>query len=350
MKIGLWGSYNYGNYGDDVMAIIFSNMIKEMGHTPCVYRLNKELASIYNINTADTVNELFDNSSAILIGGGGMLVPGSRVRSIFRKTARSFENDFLKFSDKMNQYMIPVFAASIGGDGGGVNTYLPSARLKVFRNHCFKGASVRLSSDEKLLKSLGISSECYPDVILGVNSLLGVKNNNSENNRIKIGLNLTGSSGHKLAVKLLELGKEFDVELVFILSHLEEYGMKYEIVPPLVENNVKIYNYRDPVDMLKTIGSLDLLISSKLHLGVSALSLNVPFISFNGKNKTKTLFQQLGLTRYLYNSNDQARLIQEIKQYISGELKINYSFSETNIAKNKSLGHLSYVKKMINNL
>lgn len=74
MKVAIWGSYNHGNYGDDLMAIQFANYFKELGVHPCVYRLDECLAKKYSIESAKSLDDLLENASFGIIGGGGMLI------------------------------------------------------------------------------------------------------------------------------------------------------------------------------------------------------------------------------------------------------------------------------------
>ncbi len=53
MKVAIWGSYNYGNYSDDLMAIQFAKELEKLGTEPVVYRLDRQLAQQYSVNNAD---------------------------------------------------------------------------------------------------------------------------------------------------------------------------------------------------------------------------------------------------------------------------------------------------------
>ena len=84
MKIAIWGSYNHGNYGDDIMAIQFAKALMDEGFEPWVYRLDKDLADRFQIHSTSSLDELLDESPICLIGGGAMLESGpSESRSRF---------------------------------------------------------------------------------------------------------------------------------------------------------------------------------------------------------------------------------------------------------------------------
>jgi polysaccharide pyruvyl transferase WcaK-like protein len=128
MKIGIWGSYNYGNYGDDVMAIIFAKAMEKEGHTPIVYRLNSTIANNFGIKVTNSLLEFMNETEVVVIGGGGMLVSTSRIRSLINHVDKEFENDFNRLQSLLIKDSKPVIAVSIGGDGLGAKAYLSKKR------------------------------------------------------------------------------------------------------------------------------------------------------------------------------------------------------------------------------
>ena len=51
--VAIWGSYNHGNFGDDVMAVLFARAVADAGATPVVFRMDRDLARRYEIATED---------------------------------------------------------------------------------------------------------------------------------------------------------------------------------------------------------------------------------------------------------------------------------------------------------
>jgi polysaccharide pyruvyl transferase WcaK-like protein len=350
MKIGIWGSYNYGNYGDDVMAILFANIIKKEGHTPIVYRLDDRIASNYNISTTNSLDDVVRDSAFVLIGGGGMLVSTSRLKSLLSNTDKKFENDFQCLSTVVNEHNKALVAVSIGGDGSGFDTYLSRKREAVFVSNNFEQATVRLNEDLRVLDRYRIKGEFYPDIVLRACDLISDEKleTKSNNTKIRIGLNLTGKPGRKLAETIVKISKMKNMELYFINSHLREYGLNYEYMHDGHEDYINNYYYDNPEGLLNLIGSIDLLISSKLHLGVSALSMGVPFLSFNGKKKTKEFLMQHNLQQYYFDVSETEKIVEILKD-IPGYLNAN-PFPKNNIIdlKERSQNHFIFLKNMIN--
>ena len=106
MKAAIWGSYNYGNYGDDLMAIQFAKELEKLGTEAYVYRLDRQLAQQYSVNTVDSLAELIDNSKFCILGGGGILGGGTTV----------LEQDFIDLNAIAISHHCPIFGISIGGD------------------------------------------------------------------------------------------------------------------------------------------------------------------------------------------------------------------------------------------
>ena len=103
LTIGIWGNYNYGNWGDDLMAIIIAEYIKKNGHRTIVYRLDEDLSKEHNIPSERSVDKLVRDSDFLLIGGGGMLVGNSLVKSSTRRYVR-YERGLLSITLSYDPY------------------------------------------------------------------------------------------------------------------------------------------------------------------------------------------------------------------------------------------------------
>lgn len=77
MEIALWGSYNYGNFGDDLMADLISSRLTGLGHSVKVVSVNPDIlsgASAADISIVPTLDACRD-VDIVVIGGGAMLSP-----------------------------------------------------------------------------------------------------------------------------------------------------------------------------------------------------------------------------------------------------------------------------------
>jgi polysaccharide pyruvyl transferase WcaK-like protein len=199
------------------------------------------------------------------------------------------------------------------------------------------------------LGRFGIDARYFPDIVFRACDLyedidMGVS---LKNKKFSIGLNLTGQAGKKLGEELLSIANQLGLDLVFISSHLSDYNLHYEYTPNTLSDNISIYCYDSPSEMLRVLSGLDILISSKLHLGVSALSLGVPFISFNGKKKTRQFFLQHELSEYLIEASQQQAVVDIVKDAPKFLLENPYPHDRIAVLKEESLKHIDYLADFI---
>ena len=335
MKASIYGSYSYGNYGDDVMAIQFALYLQKLNFDVYVYRLNEKLAAKYFIRSVDTFDELFKDASFCIIGGGGFLVD-----SLTDTVDREFE----QLLAKSTQYNCPIFPISIGGEGKGANANLSKDRRSFFSNPICGDATVRLDSDVDTLTKLGKKAVYYPDVLLSVAKAWSVERSISKDNLIKIGINLPDSTQMKLLfaeLKMISLIRK-DIIFHFIPTYLPDSSINWEFMPKKESAGLKIHNYVDPQSTLSFLASLDLLISYKLHLGLTALAVGTPFYSVGGPGKVKAFLKGIGAEFAVRPSTDKifnlARLLSNPAKIRS--IKQKYNFEKLEDFKNDSWGHM----------
>ncbi|MEO6330446.1 MAG: polysaccharide pyruvyl transferase family protein, partial [Ginsengibacter sp.] len=67
--------------------------------------------------------------------------------------------------------------------------------------------------------------------------------------------------------------------------------------------NIKTIKYTDPEELLQFMAELDVLISSKLHLGITGLTVNTPFLSYRGPGKAKSFLRSIGGDKLILDDN-----------------------------------------------
>jgi hypothetical protein len=348
MKIAIWGSYEHGNFGDDLMAIIFAEALKKEGCFPIIYRLNEKIANRFNVDTTNDLTELFSGVSFAIVGGGGMLVIDNSFRRYFSKVAWQFESDFKKLYEALKYLNVELIPLSIGGNGeSGSNTNLPKYRSKVFSEMVTRG-TLRLEGDLPLAKKLNINTQCIPDILLTTSSTFPVVKKKSSLIK-KIGINLVGVSSSKLSGLLESLAvNNENIEIVFINTHLEEYGHDYELTKK-VHTSERISDFCHTDDFMRTfnlLSSLDLLISSKLHLGLTAMTYRTPFISYNGKKKTNSYLNSVSQEKTIYYDGDESEIIQKInsESFFDFDSLFNVPLFETfSLRANEHFNYLSNI-------
>jgi hypothetical protein len=339
MKVGIWGSYNHGNYGDDLMAIQFATALKKMGVSPCVYRLDSQLAQRYQIHTTHSLKELFQDAKFGIIGGGAMLTE-----------CPAANDDFQYLYDAISNNRCPLFPVSVGSNGQGENTTLPLWSEKLWQSPYLKTSTVRLAQDVGLVRKLGNKAIYYPDVLLSIGELWDIEPLPKSSTQLHVGINIGRSLRCALLLSQLSWIAEIKKDIVFhfIRTHLPNSSSNYEFLPNRESNYIKRHVYTDPISTLGFVKSLDLLVSSKLHLGLSALSLNTPFYSYAGKGKTKTFMKSINGEFAVLNSSEIVKLIKLITD--PNEIlqcRNKFDFHKIEEAKVLSKGHINFLENVV---
>jgi len=341
MKVAIWGSLNYGNFGDDVMNVIFALEVKKMGAIPCLYRLDADLARQYGLDSVDNLDDLLKDASFSFIGGGSWLES--------RKLGDSYEEDFHEFLRKLHEYNMPFYAISIGGDSIVDRSKLSDDRIKLFSDPLFQGGTVRLEESMELMRQLGKRVELHPDIVIDSAKYFvptpAVRR--EADRKFRIGITWTGRDRY---LSRLIRGLEWlpplyrNYEIFFLNTHLPRYGLKYEYQYDGASKNIHNKQYETLEDFYGFVQSLDCMISSKLHPGVAALSCGTPFIWMKGSDKTRSFLKTVGLDQYEYSKKEVMWLILA-KSIIP--LVRNYSLAEFERQKPVTAGHLNYLEQAI---
>lgn len=293
MKVAVFGSYNYGNYGDDLMGVMFAHRLKHLGADPTVYRLDPAFAETYGVKTTQSLDTLLANAEFCIVGGGGLLTGKSKLSALDQE----IEDGYEAFALATQKYDCPIYPLSVGGDGRGEATPLPKGRHSLFSSPTCERTTVRNQSDIALMNHLGKEAVCYPDVLWSAPNYWNLAKPENTSDILKIGINLADTRKHRALVSTIDLLSKLNpqkVEIHLIRSHLAQYPVNYEMLPASHQAHLYSHTYSDPVETLAFLGSLNVLVSQKLHLGLSALAMGVPFISYGGQGKTHTLLKSIG--------------------------------------------------------
>lgn len=355
MKVAIWGSYFYGNYGDDVMALQFTKVLQDLGVTPYVYRLDRHLADRYSVKTTNSLDELFQNAKFCIIGGGGMLTGQTPTRVAAKKKSNfnivaKRDNDFRDLYLTSCRYNCPVFPISVGGDGRGVDTPLPLAVKEFWQGSTCKVSTVRLKGDLALVNKLGKEAVYYPDVLWAVSDFWNIPPLSESTGKIQVGINIRQSFKNSVFALVIKAIAEIRKDIVFhfIRTMLPNSPRDYELLPNSNSPYIKHHVYNDPQSTLEFLSSLDLIVSSKLHIGLSALTLGIPFISFNGAGKTRTFLKSINANFAVYSSQEQIKLLKLLanpEKVIQLKKKFDFAFIQE--LKKQSRGHVDFLRELV---
>ncbi|MHA7881227.1 MAG: polysaccharide pyruvyl transferase family protein [Saccharospirillum sp.] len=340
MKVAIWGSYNHGNYGDDVMAVLYALTVKQLGYEPIVFRLSKSLAEIYQLKTTSDIDDLIDEVQFCILGGGAWLTT-SGVPDAVEKDCNELLNALIK-------YQCDLYCVSIGGDGETNFNKLPKAHQNLFQSPYFKGGTVRLSTDLRILEKTQKNIRHYPDIIFNAANYLGdINRETPSQKKIRIGINLNKSQTRLEKILLLISKIDKDIEIIYVKSHTKDKELGFELSSPK-NHTSKTIEYSDPKQFIRELSTLNCIISFKLHLGITALGMNIPFLSFGGLGKTQQQLREMGLNAYIvsYFGVFTFLIKQRFSQYLQKRI-INNDINPDSFLADANM-HLDYIKSLLN--
>lgn len=337
MKVAIYGSYLHNNYGDDLMAVMYAQHLKKLGCEPMVFRLEEELSQKLDIPTTFSLSELIEGASFCMIGGGAFLV------SDF---IDDIEDTLVELVKICTEKKCNIHAISIGGDGSGEKTKFGYGKAQLYCSEVFAESTVRIPEDIDLLKKYHKKAYFYHDVLWGVDSFFGIKHQNQEG-QLHIGINLPDLPQYR---KLMEwYAKISNNKVTFIQLH----STKHVDIPELGFNSndgkATFYINHDPIETMQVMSKLDLIITCKMHLGLTALAMGIPFVSIGGQSKTHKLLQLIKANFAIYTSGGKglAKALWEMRSKESvAQFKSKFNFKLIDELKQNSLGHLDFLKQL----
>lgn len=300
MNIGIWSPLRYSNYGDDMQALAFAQMLKKMGYDVKMFQLEEGLAKDYHFVSSPTIDDLCKDVKLIIIAGGALLTPFLWYKRILNRAAREYEKDFKDLYYATKKYPNVKFCAiSMGGDGKvkEPKKWYSHWRIDFFRSDAFLNGTVRLEGDVKQMKeAFGKDFVYYPDMLFLADKYFPPQML-PPTQKYRVGFNF--KRGRYLDKKLLEDIKFYaethdDMEFHFTTTHMQKIGLNYQYVPEHESKNIFIDRYENPCQLLGVLASMDCFMTSMLHVGLTGLTTGTPFISYRGPGKTKSFLKSIG--------------------------------------------------------
>lgn len=353
--IAIWAPLKYANYGDDLQAVILSKFIIKNGYDIKIFQLEKSLANKYDLDSVDNVEDLVSHAFLCIIAGGSFLMPLNPIKRWLHPNYKEIENSYGELYVACRKYGCPLLPISIGGDG---NVHKPLWEIPIKRYHLLKSdlfmnGTVRLKGDLNMMRSLGKDFKYYPDMLLQSGNIFKISELSNGTKKLRIGLNF--KRGRYLDKKflhelLLYSQKYSDVDFFFIKSHMDVAEIDYEYIPKKCNENIHIMKYENPEQTLRELSYLHCVISSKLHIGLTAISVGTPFLSYRGQGKTKAFLRSIGGEWAILNDKMSFTDVMDLLRKDKETLFKRYN--EDLLAKmiEESFGHYSYCLNIINEL
>lgn len=350
--IAIWSSLKFANYGDDLQALAYAKLIKSMGYNVKLYQLDDKLAQMYGVETVQTMDELCKDVKLCIIAGGGLLSPFNVLRRTLNKSYREWELMFKELYDATIKYGIRFCAISMGGDGKPHSPFLCYGkwRNKFFSSPNFLNGTVRLEGDVMQMKKFKKEFIYYPDMLFKAPEYFDA-DLLAPTNKCRVGFNLKKGRylNDKFVKDILEYARTHnDIEFHFTTTHLEHVGLDYQYLPEAETENIKIDRYKSPQQLLGVLSSMDVFITSMLHLGLTGLSNGTPFLSYRGPGKAKSFLKSIGGEWAILDDDITFdRLLNKFLSQKKEELYQNYDIALLEQMKQDSGKQYSYCRKIV---
>lgn len=349
----LWGSYNYGNFGDDLMAVAFARHLKAVGAAPRVFGFPEKLGVVHGFEVMQDVDSLISQSDLCIVGGGAWLA--SDVSRAPRATTKR-QQEFLDFAKAIETHRCPTYLISIGSDGDQSSPHsISSARRRLFESGLCRYATVRLPNDGTILDHFGIPSRYFPDVLLDAGQLFSITRWSRDDGRFHVGLNLPRQTRLLGAIytALAALRRKVCIHFIdTVQSEQRRTNLSSDFMPSLPLGLGECHAYEDPIKTLQFVAGLDLVITHKLHLGVTALSFDIPYLCVGGLGKCKAFLESVGApTAYRRKPSGRREAIREACRLSSTAFARSahrhFDFAGLKQLRKESHGHLEYVTTLV---
>ncbi len=333
MKIALHGSYFGRNFGDTLILKLVYDWIKELdpeGTITLPY-----ITSELEFNEITSQNQKFDlnridpkDFDGLIFGPGGYFgEPPSNFINILKWSIRNY-NRHLAWTEKLFRNNIPYIIVGVGV-GPLSNYFLRKKVIRLFQNaYCI---SVRDEISKKYLIDWGVSSSKISinfDVALSLKRTYSRQSNKNK----KLGIHLSGSFLNQY--KKLDAIVNFieRIKNKYLISFIEDNYNQFKegIGNPLLEAFKKqgiaynIIKYQSPNQTIDDISDMDLIITSKLHMGIVGYALGVPVISLPKHSKTFRFYEQINRQACCIKINDlQEKHLDQAYSFCNNSVVVN---------------------------
>ncbi len=282
--VALFGYYKYGNFGDDLMATMFALELRSRDIPFVVYGLNQGIVDGFHFQATDSIEELLSNANAVVYGGGGAFLP---------ERIEQFDAAIQQLCEICSANRIPIYMCSVGGDGTCVDG-VSAARRAILELASF--VTFRNPEDQALLLHIGHErGAIYNDVVWRTPQYFRLSKVNVTQFTIGVDSTLLKRRKGRLAIGLVKL----------LCRALRK---QYRFLT-IVQNGKCAEMHRDLVqygrslrEFIEGILQADLVITNRLHLGMAAMSYDIPVIALFPVPKSGILFRRLGLEHMMVTS------------------------------------------------
>lgn len=273
--VGLFGCYTAGNYGDDLMLFMFSRKLTEWGVRHIAY-CGEEIGSQLDCQHTSDIDQFLGSIDMLLFGGGGLFIDKARCSKKFSGVLGHVANQCIENG-------ITMYAFSVGGSGES-EPQMDTERLQFLSG--LEEVTLRNSEDRPFIEKFGISNKLYADVVWCLNDFFARRERAKQDSRTVIGIDSV----------LVGQGRR-DIRILLKLIRMRRGRYQIVEVDQWIREEVDSsrIQYRELGTFVDRIQDVDIVISSRLHLNMTLLTLGKSAVLYDGAPKSQLFFERYGL-------------------------------------------------------
>jgi len=304
------------------MAMMFTEELVERGYEVVLWGIEGEQAEQWDAEASRDVDSFLSSIDVLVFGGGGILA-NAHVRDDFDRLVE-------RVVQEASSQRIPVHAMSVGGDG----TLAPecvSPGRKALLEHVSL-LTVRNPQDVDDVAQFDVHAHFHQDVVWSCPQYISLdpvkRKRNGSTKRILV--NIEEKSVYRrlfvVATQMADcLSPASRAEYIGIIR---ESGELHALQKRLQGSGLMDYtSYPGVEKTLRRVGAADILISSKMHIGMCALAMGIPFVSVFGEEKTRIMMENLGIERFFVGKRP-VKAVTALSRALSESESLSHSFEE----------------------
>lgn len=288
------------------MAYLLSSHIRSMGHTPIVFSKLPATMTDWGVQVESDVDDFVEAADVVVFGGGGLLIP----RPHLGGDRGDFNADLGGVLRKAGTKNTPLYGISIGGAGEPLYKIVPEERQLLIRS--LRYVTLRNSEDLQLLEQAGVEGEFQDDLVWTTAAVYPLERP-PQRGRRRVGINFYLGRSRRFLVlqKIIELivRARSDIDFVFLDNHPGRDGEFKAYSPARLPANCSRKTLVDIEDACREVASLDVLFTTRLHVGVMAMCYGVLTVAYAGQKKTRLLYNRISRGEFFWPSNEVVKFL-----------------------------------------
>lgn len=284
------GPYRVHNFGDDLIGAVIAKRLQKQGYRVSIPRLSVENAQWLGTQYAETYDGLFETADLVVVGGGGIMSDTAGAKpgaSYLEIVSRAMAQGALT-----NQPLV------VTGVGAGPWLRDKSRRLALEISGRAQFVGVRDRESHEHLSTLGVEEHKIvegADLALLTSDHLRFRRQRTRGRKIGLQFDIAQfedmeENPHLATIEAAVTGfASNSARNAVLVSNGRHRSQLADAVP-----DCELLRYTTLKDFLPRLAGLDVLMTSHLHLAITAYSQRIPSFSLYVREKTRRFYDQIG--------------------------------------------------------